>query len=320
MPDIKTASGYVIDHQMFLEAAGNMPRVRSVLSMSEVDWNALKKRPTHLCDLLGVPRTVYAGANKNKALTVKALRNLYSEHKGWMQLDDADACANLLLGEVECKFCKGANNKSGTMGLYPKTLASHTATEIHKKCSQPTRKRQRDLIESGFEHERVAKRRKTLRDYAVGNFLTGGDGAQPVPANSLPQLFNQDFFILQRALRRGFPRSTCIRTSVMPRLITDIRERMAKLLEGKMFAIGIDGGSSNLCDGAKVLVITATSPELPYDIVLETRVLRYRHETGQLQAKLIKRVIESLPGIKASQVQYLVADNAAVNPRTAKVS
>ena len=85
--------------------------------------------------------------------------------------------------------------------------------------------------------------------------------------------------------------------------------------EGVRMSIFADGGSGGrLADGRKVIVITCLPSGSEDPLLLKVQVLD-AHETGVVQAQIIKDVAAEY-GINPSSIKYLCADNAAVNSKT----
>jgi hypothetical protein len=121
----------------------------------------------------------------------------------------------------------------------------------------------------------------------------------------------------------GFPSGKAIIETDLPRIVGDIRKYINKLLAGKQFSIGVDGGKADLgLGGTKVVAYTAMAPYLPFDVVLGLQLLS-THENSKLQARyirsfLFKSKMHALYSLERSQLQFLAADGSALNPKTVK--
>lgn len=105
----------------------------------------------------------------------------------------------------------------------------------------------------------------------------------------------------------------------MPAAVDAVKNRIRSLLHpaGKppiKFALAIDGGSAELVDGAKLVVVTCLSPALPHDLLLDIE-LRTKHEDAKSQAKQILRILSDY-GLLPACALYLVGDNVAFNRLT----
>ena len=294
-----------------------MPSLRKLVDMKDADFASDEGSKKALHEALNVPARAMQHNSKNDIKTVKGLRNAKQQYH-WIDLRGYDAAERLLDTKVACVYCLGKNQQIGVCTLNMWTLKMHEDRGVHKEAAaaaiiQP------DLTEYGLAVVPRADRARLATVAVFGSLMAGGDKAAGLPLSAIPELLNQDFFRLMPLLRSGCPGKTSLTDSVLPDAIKLVKARIAALLEGKQFAIGIDGGSSHLADHAKVLAITAISPELEYDLVLDIKLLRFRHENAEIQAKAIDDIVTSMPGISKAQVQYLVADNASLNPKTAKV-
>ena len=103
----------------------------------------------------------------------------------------------------------------------------------------------------------------------------------------------------------------------MPEMVKMVLEWIRKTLKGKKFAIGIDGGSSKIEHGLKVLPIIALSPEFPFDIVVDIPMMR-THETGVSQAAVVRDWVKR-EKIDPLQITWMVADDNALNSLSCKI-
>lgn len=102
---------------------------------------------------------------------------------------------------------------------------------------------------------------------------------------------------------------------MVERVKTEIRNLlMPKGRAPLRFSLAIDGGSSNLANGAKLITVLVLSPELPCELVLGIE-LRTTHEDAVSQAELLEKLLTEF-GLKSADVVYLVGDNVAVNKAT----
>jgi hypothetical protein len=110
--------------------------------------------------------------------------------------------------------------------------------------------------------------------------------------------------------------STTIRDTELPLLVATVTNEIVKMTSDLCTAVSIDGGKSRLIDGAKMVVLTGTSPKLPFDAVLGFDVL-LGHETGDTQAAFIDKVV-SLYKWKKEDLRDVVedTDTASVNDGT----
>jgi len=112
----------------------------------------------------------------------------------------------------------------------------------------------------------------------------------------------------------GMPSAATIRSIDAPEMVKLVKDRIRQLVKGKKVAMGIDGGSSSLAQGKKVVVVTIMSPQLEHDLVLDFDMLS-RHEDATTQAAFIARVCDEY-GIEPCNLIYVAADNASVNDAT----
>lgn len=115
-------------------------------------------------------------------------------------------------------------------------------------------------------------------------------------------------------MRSGFPHESAISDTDMPAMVRLVKDAIKRELADKRIAIAIDGGSSMLVDGAKVVAQVAIGPDLPFDMLLELDTL-LEHETAALQAAALERTVTAY-SLAKDQVPFIVADNASVNGAT----
>ena len=149
---------------------------------------------------------------------------------------------------------------------------------------------------------------------AVGHLLAGGSGRDQVPPTAIPAVLSKSGIAIIGLMRNGCPSAKTIRSTTRPALETLIRLQLKSMLKGMIISIVIDGGSSNLSDSRKVIVVCATSPELDEPVCLEVIVLS-EHEDSEIQARIIREICMSYE-IDPTNVHYLSADNTALNPKT----
>ena len=271
--------------------------------------------------------------NKNLADTIKAWRKLFTTYQ-WLSRDKVKVVDHLLEREVICKYCYQTNSKSGVLDAISSTLSDHEKTQTHLNLAgkapgaapgpQPSaaepltgkkRLRQIDMKEAHGVVERGSQdRRKRALLLAVGALVAGGNGATSVPYSSIGPTMSNDFLVVMSNMESGFPGATAIRTSVLPNMVEMVKTFQDEAMKGRDISIAVDGGSSQLVNGIKLLPWIALSPELDFDIVIDISLLPV-HETAEIQAKQLDELC-SRRGIPKNRIVWMVADNASVNKAT----
>lgn len=117
-------------------------------------------------------------------------------------------------------------------------------------------------------------------------------------------------------LQSGIDSGTGIRESILPEMAALIHARIKELVSGIDLAFVVDGGSSHLALHSKVIAVLASSPALPFDLLLKAQVLSV-HEDSKILANIIDEVrIDYV--ISSRCLKYLSADGAEVNHKTVK--
>jgi hypothetical protein len=137
-------------------------------------------------------------------------------------------------------------------------------------------------------------------------------------APSLPtplQCCTQTSQLLRHYFESGTASAKWLKEHELPLAVETLRERAKELLHGKPFSVVMDGGTSKLMNGAKVIIALASAPHLPFDIVLDILFLYGEHETGEIQADFIDKMVKEF-GLKRSQIKHFAADNVSLNQTT----
>ena len=121
-------------------------------------------------------------------------------------------------------------------------------------------------------------------------------------------------------LKGGMPQATTIRESDIPEAVARVKAEIRRILNPTIgqpprFSLAIDGGSSKLANGVKLITVIVSSPSLPADAVLGIE-LRMSHEDSVSQAELLVELLNEY-GLSEAEAVYLVGDNASVNKATA---
>ena len=119
------------------------------------------------------------------------------------------------------------------------------------------------------------------------------------------------------------PSATTIRDTDVPAAVASVKARIRSLLrpQGRRpirFSIAIDGGSSKLVNGMKLVTVILLSPEIPHGQAVLGIDLRLSHEDAESQAAQISSLVKEYELDDADAV-YLVGDNASVNLATVNV-
>ena len=120
-------------------------------------------------------------------------------------------------------------------------------------------------------------------------------------------------------LKGGMSQARTITDTDVPSAVAKVKELIRNLLKPMgakppPFALAIDGGSSKLANGVKLITVIVASPVLPSEVVLGIE-LRMSHEDSESQAELLVALLEEY-GLSEAEAVYLVGDNASVNKAT----
>lgn len=264
--------------------------------------------------LLGVEESAVNYDADNATLSLRSLRSIASSYE-WVVFNDADAVQAIMDGKMACQFCRGKNATHGWMCASVTAAKRHERTDVHEINTKAARKKgvQLDLVQSGMEFVAEAEDRKRVRMLAVSSLVAGGDGAGGVPYSAIPHVLSPQ---VQKMVRYadGLPTAKTIRETDLPGMVTWVKHEIKKLITAQPISIGIDGGSSRLADCSKVIAMVATSPALPYDVLLDLKILD-EHEDAEIQAEALESVRANY-SVSLSDIKYVVADNASVNEAT----
>jgi hypothetical protein len=116
------------------------------------------------------------------------------------------------------------------------------------------------------------------------------------------------------------PSDTTIRNIDVPTLVDLVKKRITDLLRpaGRTpirFSLAIDGGSSKLAHGMKLVTVVVLSPEIPHGEAVLDIEIRIHHEDSESQAAQLDRILKEY-GLEKADSVYLVGDNAAINNAT----
>jgi hypothetical protein len=222
-----------------------------------------------------------------------------------------DGTEHLLLEcKVACGLCFRTNARAGIFDINKTTLKGHQTLHGSRSEAGVPAMKQLTLADVGIA---IPSPTEELADaLVVGHLLRKG-----VAYSSIPDLLSQDFLTLVHSMRAGSPSTYTLRESTIPSLCAYVTGIFKEALKGVPIALAIDGGSSRLGDGAKVVCVIAVSPALPYDLLLAAAPLA-THENAESQAALIVEVGETYD-LKKDQIRYIVGDNASVNAATVRV-
>lgn len=213
-----------------------------------------------------------------------------------------------------------ASGATRVAGLPPPAAAASSggaAFPASPPLSGVKRRRQARLVDVGMAEVSAAAAVDRARALFVAMMVAGGRGAAGIPYSSIPLLLSTDALRLLRAMPAGIPAASTIRTNDVPKAVLEVKAWIKSELREKVIALAIDGGSSHLVNGMKVVAVTAVSPALQHDVLIGLDI-RVGHEDAKSQAAFLLQLKEEY-GLDTGCVPYLAADNASVNPSTARV-
>ena len=260
--------------------------------------------------------------NKKSTWTITGLRKLFKEFRGQLETGQTSAIASALLcGKALCVCCWQHKKKSGLLSLRSDTLNEHINHPQHKAhmARLATVGIQLDMFEAGGAQ-------LDSREAQLATLVGVPMGAAGIPPSSLPSVMSKEVLTVVGSLDSGIPsKRTILREEnldgtgggTLVQAVKLVKEEIRRMVqrEGVRMSIFADGGSGGrLADGRKVIVITCLPSGSEDPLLLKVQVLD-AHETGVVQAQIIKDVAAEY-GINPSSIKYLCADNAAVNSKT----
>jgi hypothetical protein len=243
-----------------------------------------------------------------KSLT--ALFTLYKEFP-WLAPAAANAGAALVGGKVVCQTCNGSSATGGWLTFAAHVLRGHLATKKHSKAVEVAADagfRQPTLLEVGGVMVGGLKQTGSLHNEAtIGGLLVLGYRPYQI-AGTAGLMFNAI------RLMRGMPKAEKTVMEWAEGAVVRVKGLITEQLKGVRVSIAIDGGTTQLARGSKIIGVYAVSPALDYDVMLAAVALP-RHETAADQVTIIKDVAAQYK-LESKNILYVVADNASVNSAT----
>ena len=323
-------------------AQSNSSKLVKFLNMPDDEWSALygetKSKPWW--EVVSIAKPEAASKNAKVAGKLSTLRGVFASPH--IQRSNTLWVSNLLDGKVSCSPCSARNFARGLLTCNVDKVGRHLLLDKHVKCVERlNKKRERpqkiDEIDGGVQPAAALAAGRSAAHIAaalvVGSFAAGTHGAAGVPPTSIPKLLSKDMLgLLRHELRNGIPASSTITTSTLPTAVALVEERIKALVAGVPLSLYIDGGSSKLACGRKVVCVCAGSmedemrwatdvlekgePQLSSGSVLLDVLVMEAHESKDTQVAQIVALVEKY-GILPKNVHYLCADNASPNKATA---
>lgn len=255
----------------------------------------------------------------NMITRLDTLRKLFNEYP-WLEQEDDWLKRLLLDGHVLCRCCGRHNSKVGSLLANTAKVKRHMESSVHaaKAAAYDARARRLSEMPSGPKARPAAQAvrevRHMLEAAVIGRLVSGGNGAAGIPPSSVDKVFSKELLEAIKCMSNGFPQETAILDRVLPDAVRHVKDRIKTKLSDMPLVLYIDGGSSHLADGRKVVCVCGSSMGLEYDLLLDLVVLDC-HENSEIQAEIIESVRADYH-IKKTDVWYLCADNAALNAQT----
>jgi hypothetical protein len=295
-------------------------KLKQYLVMSPEQWATESKdtKKKKWWEVLGIAQPALSG---NVATKLSTLREIFTSP--YMSRSGTLWLKHLLAGKVQCEACCQQNLKEGVLECSIDKVGRHLENKSHKKMAKQLKEnaaRRIDMHRQGVQPAAVIKAKRSAAHVAaalvVGSFAAGTHGAAGVPPTSIPRLLNRDMLgLLKYELLNGIPSASTITSDTLPLAVELVEERIKKMVEGQPLSMYIDGGSSDLADGRKVVVVCASSlDERIGTVVLDVMVME-SHETSDTQMEQIEALVEKYH-ILPENVHYLCADNAGPNKLT----
>jgi len=296
--------------------------LHKLLALMEAPLAELKDRARAaggtLAKALGVPDDAIAPRkSKNVKASLLGIVMLFREHP-YLARGKIEVAEYLLNLEVICSKCFRIGERGGVLMCVPTTISAHMRRHTTEAGGGGGGGGlQMDLREAGFEFKSTEQSRMDALMVATGALIAGGGGAAALPYSSIRKTFSPDVRTVMDGMRDGFPDPKKMREKVMPRVVSTLKKEHLAILKGMDFSLGIDGGSSELVNGMKMLPIIALSPELPLDLTVEVFMLPM-HENSEIQAGLINKYFEET-GLPKSRLKFLAVDNNQVNIKSVDI-
>jgi hypothetical protein len=292
----------------------------TVLNMSDADFKSSRYNAMKLHDFFEIPQADIHDHGKVKhGYTLATMRSIFAS--AFLSRDVTIAPRHLLAGDAVCSLC-WLHNKQGVVQLVVDSVGSHARGVKHQARETDARSRGTQQTMGRGAGAAVPAGAVSREDVATtlccAHLCAGGNGAAGLPYTTVPVLMRREFLkLVNNGMRSGFPSATSIRTKEMKDGVDMVRDDIRAQLAGVPLSLGIDGGSTQLIDGRKVLAVVVQSPALEYDMLLDLKFLR-AHENSRVQAQLLEEVRERY-GVPKKMVKHLVADGATVNPATCTI-
>jgi len=255
----------------------------------------------------------------NLITRLDTLRTLFNENH-WLEQEDDWLKRLLTDGHVLCRCCGRHNSKGGSLLANTSKVNRHMESPVHaaKAAAYDTSVRRLSEMPSGPKAQPAAQAvrevRHMLEAAVIGRLVSGGDGAAGIPPSSVYKVFSKELLEAIKCMPNGFPQEDASLNRALPDAVRHVKDRIKTKLSGLPLVLYIDGGSSHLADGRKVVCVCGSSMALEYDLLLDLVVLDC-HENSEIQAEIIEAVRADYD-IKKTDVWYLCADNAALNAQT----
>jgi hypothetical protein len=298
-------------------AEANIHKLWKYVDMDDTAFTVACRSPDYtnkLHELLGVPATAITVRN-NVSTSVTNVRRLFVEFP-WLDRGRL-AAKRLLDSTVACGFCVGSGARNGVFVTSTAHTERHTTGSGHQtRIAAAYGMRQLDLVEAGLRQETAKAKQTKAMLIAVGSLAAGGHRAAGLPPSAIVGHMSKEFFVAVGEMRSGFPASaTTILQTCLPDMVQMVKDRIGMMLRDQRVALAIDGGSSHLVGGSKVVVVCATSPNLPFDMLLDMDI-RVDHENSRQQAGFFEKVADDYKLQRKTQVPYIVADGVSLNNAT----
>ena len=302
-------------------AEANSHALALYLNMSDEKWaevsaDTMKMGWWHFLKV-GRPAAVTGNVAAKLSTLRSVFTNSFIDRRGtkWVR--------HLLEGQVQCTACSARTSTGGIMQCSTDHVGRHVGHVKHKRLVRGMEKSNLQRIDHMPFGVQPAAALAAARDPAhtavalvVGSFAAGTHGAAGLPPTAIPKLLNQHMLgMLQHGLHNGIPTGPTITSTTLPHAVELVEERIKSLIRDKAISLYIDGGSSDLADGRKVVCVCASSLEVGVGTVLLDLQVFESHETSDTQAEQIEALVKKYD-IKPENLHYLCADNASPNKAT----
>lgn len=320
---------------------------KELVSVVEMDDDAFKAwlqvhAKTSLWDVVGVSRSAFVAAgDKNRTHTTSGFRAIARTYP-WVLVTGGAAASQLLEGNMLCAYCHRSGAVAGTFRMQMAGAKKHGETDKHlakaaamekvvaaaaQAAAEAAKAGGTVAVVSGSKRLRdedqtlvsmgAVKRRSAIDEaLRVRALVTSHIVSLGVPYTTVSKIFNEDMFTLLDAMRSGTGSQRTMHDTDMPVTVAYVKDFIKDAMAGKDVAIAIDGGSTDLLSGAKIIALSFVMPSLEFEFLAALEI-RFDHETGVSLADFVCKTLSEY-GLDPLRLRYYASDNGSPNGKAIK--